>query len=238
MKPMKAGLIVLGMLAFGAVIATVMGVSSKGRDHRSRLPTIETVGLPEHQIVLIGPTDQSFSNLLSQHLAKSGASKVDQMAQYSVFVENRSQRSIAGLSTKWEVLNSDGRSLTRDSTFLAGLRVIANGEFAQLEEGLAIGSYRLISAAGVDDPSGRIRISTGGGKGGGLLQRVKERVKVTVWLDGVLFVDGTYVGPDTLGFFERAKTNIESMRDVLEETRRALNGDAEASKQIALLTSE
>lgn len=55
----------------------------------------------------------------------------------------------------------------------------------------------------------------------GELRRLNEELKrytdITVSLDGVFFDDGTFVGPNSTGFFEEIKAQVDARYDVLNE---------------------
>jgi len=48
-------------------------------------------------------------------------------------------------------------------------------------------------------------------------RQLSESVKVIVSIDGVLFADGTFVGPDSQGYFGSLKAEIDARRDLVEE---------------------
>lgn len=56
-----------------------------------------------------------------------------------------------------------------------------------------------------------------GGAGPNIAALLSDCVKVTVSVDGVLFVDGTYSGPDTKNYFERSRGQIDAKRELATE---------------------
>ena len=53
--------------------------------------------------------------------------------------------------------------------------------------------------------------------------QLSNSAKVTVSIDGVLFVDGTYVGPDVNNFFELFRGQVEGDRDLTAEINRLVS---------------
>jgi hypothetical protein len=106
---------------------------------------------------------------------------------------------------------------------------------AHFKEETASNSQRMVYLLDVSNSPNRVlRVNLGGG-GVDKARQLSESVKVRVSVDGVLFVDGTFVGPDTRNYFDSLKAEIEARNEMFEEITRALNGDAEAMKRIEAL---
>ncbi|HXG65591.1 MAG TPA: hypothetical protein VNO70_10820 [Blastocatellia bacterium] len=231
----KIGFSVLGILTVGVVMIFMTGVVLRSKDRPGNLSKIQTVGLSEYGIEIVGPTEAAFTTLMSKQLQKTSRMDIDTLKSSSAFVINNSGQSIAALKVKWELLQRDGRRIVHYQSFSGGLRVISDAGSAHLSEEIALKDHRLVSLLVIPNgPDGSFRVNLGGG-GVDKARQLSESVKVTISVDGVLFGDGTFVGPDTGDFFESLKAEIEARTDVLEEFARALNGDSEAMKRIKMV---
>ena len=234
----KIGLGVLGSLAVGLVMVFLIGGSPRSKSIPASLLKIQTAGLPEYGIEVIGPAEATFTTLISKGLQKTGGTDVDALKRSSVFVVNNSQQSIAALSVKWELFQADGRSVVHCVRHMAGLKVISDAGPAQFPEEIARNDYRLISLLDVfNDSNENFRINMRGGNVDKARQ-LAESVKVTVSVDAILFVDGTFVGPDTRNFFGSLKAELETINEVFTEAAQALNGDSEAMRHIEVLAGD
>lgn len=231
----KIGLSVVGMLAAVVTMVLVLGGIPKSKGGAGSQSKIETAGL-QHGIEIVGPNDAAFAGLMSKQLQKNSHLNVDGLKSTSVFVVNKSAQAIAALSVNWVLLQPDGSSISHATAHKSGLVIVSEGDSPHLMEIIASNGHRLFSL--LDLPDGSNRASghrMGGGGGVDKARQLFESVKVTVSVDGVLFVDGAFVGPDTKDFFGLLKAEIDARRDLIEELGRALNGDAEAMKRVELL---
>jgi len=68
-----------------------------------------------------------------------------------------------------------------------------------------------------------------------LRSEIMRYADITVSIDGAFFEDGTFVGPDTLGFFDRLKGQVEAkrkLRTLISERLASKKGEAEIFKEI------
>jgi hypothetical protein len=221
-------LIVVVIVIFGAV-----GVP-RSQDGPGNLSKIQTASLSEYGIEIVEPSKASFAALMSKHLEKTSRADIGGLKNYSVFVVNDSEKSIAALNVKWELVQRDGRKIAHYRAFGGGLKIVLGTGSAQLSKALGPNDNHLVSLLNTSNSlDGNFRFNMGDGID--IARQLSENVEMTISVDGVLFVDGTFVGPDTRGFFERLKAEIEARTEVLEEFARALNGDSEAMKRIEML---
>jgi hypothetical protein len=229
----KIGLSVLGMLAAVLVVLLVIGGIPKSKWGAGSSSKIQTVGLPEHGIEIVGPMEGAFTRLMSNQLQKTTGLDVAALKSSSVFVVNRSGQSIAALRVKWDLRQVDGRSIVRYREFRGGLQVESDTEPAQLSKEVTPNENRLVSLIdGGEDPSIGFQTRIGGGRRSDVLRDLSESESITISADGVLFVDGTLIGPDTRDFFGSLKAQLEARLEVYEEIARALKGDSEAMRSI------
>ena len=231
----KIGLRVFGVLAAIVIVFLVIGGISRTRSRAHRLSKIQTIGLPESGIEIVGPADEAFDALMSKQAQASPRSDLGALNASSVFVTNTSAQSVAALSVRWELLQGDGRTIVHVVTYSGGLRVVTNGGPPHLSEQIAPNARHFASLLDGSAPSNRaFRINMGGG-GIDKARQLSESVKVTVSVDGVLFADGRFVGPDASNYFESLKSEIEARSEAYAEIARALSGDSEAMKRVEML---
>jgi hypothetical protein len=228
----KIGLSVLGVLAVGVMTFLVIGVMPNRNGVTDNLAGIETRGLPEHGVVIIAPAHPAYEELMSENLKKTPGIDVETFKRHSVFVVNNSGQSVAASIVKWELLQPDGRSVSHNRGHGSALTVVSNGKPAQLMEDIIPNGNQLFSLIELSNNS-NTRFRMGGGID--IARQISESVKVSVSVDGVLFVDGTFVGPDTTNYFERLKAEAEARIEVMAQIAQALSGDSEAMKRIELL---
>jgi hypothetical protein len=229
---MKTALRVFGVLTAVAIVFLVIGGVYRTKGSPSK---IQTLGLSEHGIEIIGPSEAAFDVLMSKQLQRINGADVNALKNSSVFVVNKSPQAIAALSVRWELLQRDGQSIVHIVKYSGGLKVVSDAGPAHFSEDIAPNAHRLVSL--LEDPNSSnkgFRVNMAGG-GIDKARQLSESVKVTVSVDGVLFVDGRFVGPDTRDFFGSLKAEIEARNEVFAEIARALNGDSEAMKRLERL---
>ena len=230
----KIALSSFGLLAVVVVTLLVLGGIPKGNETGS-LSKIQTIGLPQQGIVIAGPSEGEFATLLAKQSQKISGAQLRTLKSSSVFVINNSGQSIAALNVNWALVQPDGRTISHAVAHHGGLGVLTNNGSPNLMEDIAPNGSRLFSLIDLPDPNRRFGFTTGGGVD--KARQLSESTKVTISIDGVLFVDGTFVGPDSQGFFRSLKAEIEARRDLIEEMAQGLNGDAEAMRHVESLAN-
>lgn len=206
----------LGALAVIAVIVGVIALipRSQGKSTENSKSKIEAVGRVEYGLEIIDPKNPAFSKLVMAE-KKSGSEN-----PFSVFVVNNNDQAIAACTLKWEILQRDGQTTTHLNTKTGTLETVSYGGRAYLDEGIAAkGNLRfsLTDSAGSDNQATAGVMFRAGGAGPNIAALLSDCVKVTVSVDGVLFVDGTYAGPDTKNYFERSRGQIDAKRELATE---------------------
>lgn len=214
----------LGALAAIAITVGVVAFipRSQGKDTQGSKSKIEAVGLAEYGLEIIDPKHPAFSRLMAAEKKSSPENP------FSVFVVNHNDQAIAACTLKWEILLRDGRTATHLNTKTGTFEPVSYGGRAYLAEGIATkGTLRfsLTDASNSDDnaTTGPV-FRTGGGLS--VADLLSNSVKVTVSIDGVLFVDGTYAGPDIKNYFERSRGQIEANRELATEIVQLVNDTA------------
>lgn len=221
-----------GVVVAGVIIILMIGGVPKSTGSQSH---IHTVSFRQRGIEIVGPNEAAFATLMSEQLRKRRVVDVEALRRSSVFVVNRSGQSVAALSVNWELVLPDGRTVSHGTGHKSGLVVGSDGN---LMADIPPNGNRLFSLLDLsNDPLGRSGSRMGGGGDVDRASQLAQSVKVTISLDGVLFADGTFYGPDTNNFFGALKSEIDARRDVIEEMAKVLKGDGEALKRVELLAS-
>jgi len=212
----------LGALAVAAI--TVVGIAflprSQGKNTETVNSKVEALVLANYAVEIIVPKHPAFSKLMAKN-------KPDKETPFSVFVDNKNDRAIASCSLKWEILQSNGQIATHFQTKTGTLEVVSEGGVAHLSEGIpARGNllFSLTHSSTPDDQTSTAFRTSGGSYD--VVRQLSDCVKVTVSIDGVLFVDGTYVGPDTNNYFELFRGQIDANRVLENEIDRLVSDGA------------
>ncbi|MFY9558385.1 MAG: hypothetical protein WAV47_27120 [Blastocatellia bacterium] len=208
-----------------AVLALTVGViafipRSQRKDAEGSKAKIEAVGLAEYGLEIIDPKHRAYDSFLAAE------KKLGSEIPFSVFVVNNNDQAIAACTLKWEILLRDGQTAAHFNTRTGTLETVSYGGQTYLSEGIvAKGNLRfsLTDSSSDNTPTGAIFRTGGGPK---ITNLLSDSVKVIVSIDGVLFVDGTYAGPDTKNYFEHFKGRLEANRELDSEIAQLINDGA------------
>ncbi len=213
---------------FGALVVLAIAIAGIVFLPRSQGQTktfnsqIEAVGLAKHGLEVIPPNHPKFSKLMT-------AKKPGPVAPFSVLVVNNSDRAVTSCTLKWEVVSPDGQTTIQFRTKVDPIETIYEGGIAHLNEGIAAKGNLLFSLTEISSRDNPSRTGTGfsmGGGGSNITAKLSASVKVAVSIDGVLFADGLYVGPDANNYFELFRGQVEADRDLASEIDRLVNDGA------------
>lgn len=214
---------------FGVLAAIVISVAaiaiiprSQGRDTEASESKIEAVSLAQYGLEIIHPKHPAFGKLMAEK-------KLIPESPFSVFVANNSEQAISACTLKCEIVLRDGRTVTHFKSKTSALETVSEGGSARLTEGIAAKGnllFSLTDSASTDKHNDTgIAFRTGEGDTN-IINHLSDSLKVVVSIDGVLFVDGTYAGPDTNNYFELFRGQIEANRDLNSEIDRLVNDGA------------
>jgi hypothetical protein len=209
-----------------AVVAVTIGAiavvpRSQGNTGTSK-SRIEAVGLSKYGLDVIDPKHPAYSKLMA-------AKNPGPVSAFSVFVVNNGDQAITSCSLKWEIVLPDGQITTHFQTKTDTLETVVDGGIAHLNEGIGAKGNLLFSPTDSPSMDNHVTFGIGSRTGGGssnIAAQLSNSVKVTVSIDGVLFADGTYVGPDTNNYFERFRGEIDASKELDGEIDRLLNDGA------------
>jgi hypothetical protein len=215
------------------------------REARAVIVQLNVRGLSEHGVELIPPTDPSFEASFADLLNSKPNPIANALRPYSVVVENKGGKTVVGYRLKWEAIGPDGRVVVREaggvmsgllmsqkrsesasSSFSGGYVINAGsktlvspaGTLGELDSG-TIGGYAVGSSEHADIDRLRELVAQKGASSlpDLVLEDLRKLSAITVSIDGIFFEDGTFVGPDTTGFFEDIEADISAKRDLFEE---------------------
>lgn len=225
-------LIVVALLLVIVLIAALGFVSN--RSAQAMTIKMHVRDLPEHGLTIISPSDPSFDGKLSALLKGEGNDVADNLKPFSIFIENKSKRTVVAYLIQWCFTAADGRNDCYRKAF-SNPRALMGGE--NLSEGMERqsgrikpNSNRFFSLVALDGrgafrvPMSREELEEfkqGKFDGKALLLRFSAELEkytdLTVSIDGAFFDDGTFVGPDTAGFFAQTSAMIDANNDLLNE---------------------
>lgn len=202
---------------------------------------MHTKDLPEHGLTLMNPSDPVFDERLTAVLNGIPNDVADAFKPFSVFLENRSQRTVVGYMIVWCFTSADGRTKCHQKALNNPIALMEGGEMSEaLQEQsgrIKPKSSRLLSLMSLDG-SGSLSVTVtqeeaeqfkkGNINQKELLRRYSAELArytdVTVTIDGAFFDDGTFVGPDTTGFFAQTEALIGARKDLLDELSQGTAG--------------
>jgi hypothetical protein len=233
--------------AFCAILALVglTFFPSSNQNVRAVSMHINIKDLPEHGLKLIPPTDPSFRAMLSPLRRAKSDPLAEALMPYSVLLANEGRKAIVGYRLKWEMIGPDGVVTVRqagganpealmEEASLGAEHSSLNGGFAVKPNSTVFVS--LAGSLGGDYGSGISGYSSGSTDPTALddlrrtakkkhLPSIEDAVaadlqkykSMTISVDGVVFEDGTFVGPDTTGFFATVQSYVNARRDLQQE---------------------
>ena len=191
--------------------------------------------LPEHGLRLISPSDSTFDQKLRTKLKGEPDAVINNMKPYSIFLENNGAKSIVAYVIRWCFTRPDGRNEYYREAVLDPRALMDGptlGEEYKRQSGRiepdSSSFHSLLSLDGsspikIELTSDEVEQVKQGKKFDreSFLRRYQAKMEkytdITVSIDGAFFEDGTFVGPDATGFFDRTKAAIDAKRDLLTE---------------------
>jgi hypothetical protein len=236
------------LIIVSAIILTAGLVLS--RSARAKNMKVHKKDLPEHGLVIIGPSDPSFDALLAAHLKGEPSEVIDNLKPFSFFVENRSNQMVVAYTVQWCFTKVDGtndcyvKALTNPRALMDGDNL--SDEMVERSEKIKPHSTRYFSLISLDG-TGSLSVPASPAEveqlrqgirpdKGALLRRYSAELSkysdITFTIDGAFFDDGTFVGPDVTGFFEETKAQITAQYDVLNEIAQGVSSPGKTKEDV------
>lgn len=223
-------LVVSGITGFVASQATqTMGVRIHAKD------------LPEYGLVIIKPSDPSFNAEASALLKNATREDLESIKPLSVVIKNIGDKTVVAHTIIWEAYGGSGErqayriSYANSEFFIDRNEYVGSLAGTDADKTIKAGSALLVSLVALPSGNG----PSGGGGGSrqnrhesqqrqdidvndsqqsleGLRSEVLTKYSdITILIDGVFFDDGTFVGPDSFGFFDRMRVQVDAKRDLI-----------------------
>ncbi len=210
-------LLIVGVIVCSSALwnGKIRGVDA-GRQADNMSARIEPFSDP--RIYLIGREAQGFDELLRENPVPNDL--LDDQKDFSVFLVNNSDQVIVGYNVRWEIGDT---GITQTRAFVDDLWLA----MPHLKSGkgvLAPGSHRFVSCLqGVDSfwtlsnnpKETRMKAQDMAVKSAHTLRNLLKRAGQDwrVRIDGVILIDGRFIGENKGGFFEQTKAKVEADRD-------------------------
>lgn len=219
----------LALLLVSAVVFSRL--TSKSQMHITY--PITAKGLDSDGIYLITPSSPEWEMTTS----KTTLEITDASGPFGLFVKNTTDRDVVGCSLEWVLTNSDGTVRSLHQTY-SNPGVLVGMKPADPN---MIGHTSLINANSTKflslDPYVKAMFEARESQPEPLSQRDRDSLKrveaaynkqlrtavsITIILDGVVFSDGEFVGPDTAKFLPRLEAFVNAKRDIATFVRSAV----------------
>lgn len=229
------------LVAVGLFVTTGFG----SRSSQLERPVVNVKDLPERGLSIVSPSDAEYMELVSDLLEGKSDPIVETLAPYSIFLRNTANHAVVACLLKWEMVTPGGKKLLwiREYT---NFQPLMEQSISEVKEGLAIrsgsrwfftpSSLRFHQVPSTDDSRPEVIEQLNK-----TLTQLAHFASISVSLDGAFFDDGTFVGPDTTGFFARVEAMRNGRRDTLLEMindKRLGKSDAEVFKHLADLANQ
>lgn len=172
--------------------------------------------MPEHGLSILDQSDPSFNAQLASLI--DVADDLKEIArQFSIIVVNNSNQNISSLTVRWEFEFSDGKKIPKTISNTSMDHLFRDPSFFLLTPG-AKHPFSLLSITRPGAQRREIKSIEGNLRQAQHLRDfLAKSVKCNVTIDGVLFTDGTYIGPDYSRSFDRIQADINAKRDLVKE---------------------
>src|SRR5882672_678051 len=233
--PMKRyAAIVISLLS---VVGLVTGVVAGMRRAHGMEVRLNKRDLPRHGIHIITSADPLFEVTAANYFKDKSNKSFESLKPFSVFIKNSGNKSVVAYALMWQIVKPDGRILTNTNSYsepgvLMGDLIPADPRFKHTQT-LEPDAVKCLSWSGPINAETQDRLGGGGvsqSKQGQTFQEtdsdmtrselsteLSEATDMTVSIDGVFFDDGTFIGPNVTGFFERIQAIVNAKVDLLHD---------------------
>jgi hypothetical protein len=228
---------------FGVLIvvtsAIALGFVRGGREVNATRLQLNLKDLSSNKLFLVGPVHADFDGELSAALKGKDAAErtaMESIRPFSVFLKNKNERNVIAYGVKWQIVKEDGRVITQYDSYVEPSRLMGADQVPGGDnrgDTLKSNSSKLLSWGNLKEEaelsaghsqSDYPEISepeTTNGRTSPTLQRLKAAVagasSLTVSIDGAVFEDGTFVGPDGQGFLAKLQAQLKAKKDLLRQ---------------------
>lgn len=250
----------IGLISLFAVLILLVSATLILRRTRAVDIAVNVRDLPEYGVRLVAASDPQFDGLAAAKLKNISPDSIESNKPFSVFVKNTGKRDLVAYVLKWELVEADGSVRTHVSSdgnpnLLMGSAATSNPalmesspvvkpsgakfcSWVEPDPGQGLGSTSASTPAGSSDSGFLERAAKGGNKDGirdYLQTQLRQGRSITISVDGAFFDDGTFVGPNTTGYYERIEAQVRAKRDLLEEMNKAAGQGKKADEVFQVL---
>jgi hypothetical protein len=213
-----------GWLAVLCTLLCTFGLVGVGNANDGPHQPINVIGLPDSGLILIGPTDARFDDMANEVLHGRRSEEYEILKPYSAIIQNKTRKTVVAYTIRWEHSVGNGNRRPSRNYSLAQVTGILDGDHRQTEpeeSTIGPGDFKIVtfeSQIGKKTDSEWLQAPLNDGVRSGLQLEVHEYdedTDVSVAIDGALFDDASFVGPDKSGFFEDFKAEIDAQQDVM-----------------------
>lgn len=234
----RYGAVVISLLA---VVVLVTGVAGKIRKGQAMQVRFNKRDLPNQDVHIITSAEPSFEATAATYFKAQSKTANKDLEPFSVFIKNSGKRTVVAYMLVWQLVKTDGQVLTNNAAYaepamLMGEKMPTDPRFKHTQaiepdrvrcfswsepipsqsEVQRIGSYRdlqLEQRQQNEAPNVAVQAQ--------LSTELAQSTNLTVSLDGLFFDDGTFVGPNTTGYFERMQAMVQAKVDLLRDITEA-----------------
>lgn len=231
-------IIILSIITASATIGFTY--NKKGRE--TVKPILVSKGIPEHGLTFIEPTDVYYQQIMEKSPRNRTDNDFEALKPISVLLKNNSQETLIAFQLKWEIEDINGQVTTITNGYTNSRRLFDIDDKSKTKSVLEPNEVMLCSAIDVspidqpvnaqgsnitftpvlrsnnEEPQqesfGKSRVATTD-----LLTRLSEARKITVFIDGALFMSGKFVGADSSNFYGYLNSLIESKKDLIKKLK-------------------
>lgn len=217
--------VVLPGLSF--LLLVIFAASNMG-GVRAQTP-MQIKGIPEKGLVLVGANDPLFPSMVNTILNGRDDLLYNTFQPYSVVLWNKTGKTVVEYCLRWEFTKPDGKRVAWDmsygdtmglldgSTPKAGALIGKLTAIVRPNEWTIVTPKSQLGSMSQVTPSSRASIGAYMASVQNDLGILRSGSDLTISLDGAFFDDGTFVGPDQSGFFDRFKAQVTAKQDVMNQ---------------------
>jgi hypothetical protein len=229
----RYGAVIISLLA---VVVLVTGVAGKIRKGQAMQVRFNKRDLPSQDLHIITSAEPSFEAMVATYFKTQPKTANKNLEPFSVFIKNSGKRTVVAYILVWQLVKRDGQVLTNRTAYsepamLMGENMPTDPRFKHTqaiepeavkcfswsapiagEPDVRLDSYRDLQSEQrqqSEESNDAIRAK--------LTNELEQSTDLTVSLDGAFFDDGTFVGPNTTGFFERMQAIVQAKVDLLRD---------------------
>lgn len=217
-------LIAILLIAVGAIVTTGVVRDGHGRSQVINLQ-FNVKDIPESGLTITTPANQDFDSAVKARFGTKSAA-IEPLLPFSILIKNSGTRSVIAYTLKWELMRGDGQTLTQTRSYTT-LWKLMGVEGADTDGNIIRpNSFAFATPTNIELSQVAERAANGDLQVQAYINNVREELAgytgMTITLDGVFFDDGTFVGPDTTGYFLKVKGLRDARRDLYGELKLSL----------------